>query len=73
MFYPDSMGIRFGPIDPLQLIFNVINGLVDKKVISEKEADEIVKAALDPVLPSEEKERILKSLKGSKEENKNGK
>ena len=37
------MGIRFGPIDPLQLIFEIVNSLIEKKVISSKEADELIK------------------------------
>ena len=68
------MGIRFGPIDPLQLIFEMINKLVVKGVITSKEADEIVKTSLDPALPEKEKQKLLDSLKGdsSKEKDKNG-
>ena len=69
------MGIRFGPIDPLQLIFEIINQLVVKGIITSKEADEIVKGSLDPSLPEKEKQKILDSLKGSssKDKKENGK
>ena len=56
------MGIRFGPIDPLQLIFNVMNALMKKGLITYEEAREIIKGSLDPNLPEEEKEKILDSL-----------
>ena len=56
------MGIRFGPIDPLQLIFNVMNALMKKGLITYEEAREIIKGSLDPNLPGEEKEKILDSL-----------
>ena len=48
------MGIRFGPIDPLQLIFNVMNALMKKGLITYEEAREIIKGSLDPNLPKEE-------------------
>ena len=69
------MGIRFGPIDPLQLIFEIINSLIEKKVISSKEADGLIKNSLEPSLSEEEKEKILSSLKGNspKEKEKNDK
>jgi len=69
------MGIRFGPIDPLQLIFEIVNSLIEKKVISSKEADELIKNSLEPSLSEEEKEKILISLKGNspKEKEKNDK
>lgn len=61
------MGIRFGPIDPLQLIFNVMNALMKKGLITYEEAREIIKGSLDPNLPEEEKEKILDSLIKRKE------
>jgi len=64
------MGIRFGPIDPLQLIFEIINNLVKKGVMSLSEADEIVKSSLDPSLSEKEKQKILESLKGGSKNNK---
>jgi hypothetical protein len=56
------MGIRFGPIDPLQLIFNVMNTLMKKGLINFEEARDIIKGSLDPNLPEEEKEKIIDSL-----------
>ncbi|MFA6991995.1 MAG: hypothetical protein WC269_01785 [Candidatus Gracilibacteria bacterium] len=56
------MGIRFGPIDPLQLIFNVMNTLMKKGLVTYEEAREIIKGSLDPKLPEEEKEKILDSI-----------
>lgn len=69
------MGIRFGPVDPLQLIFEIINKLVVKGIISSNEADEIVKGSFDPNLSEKEKEEILNSLKSvpPKKEDKDGK
>jgi len=61
------MGIRFGPIDPLQLIFNVMNALMKKDLITYEEAREIIKGSLDPNLPDEEKEKILDSIIKRKE------
>ncbi len=58
------MGIRFGPIDPLQLIFEVINILYKKGIISLEEADTIIKNSLDPSLSEEEKQKIIDSLRG---------
>jgi len=57
------MVIRLGPIDPIQLIFEVMNNLLSKGIITPKEGDEIVKSSLDPSLSNEKKEEILKSLK----------
>lgn len=57
-----NMGIRLGPIDPLQLIFSVMNSLMKKGLISYAEAREIIKESLDPKLSVEEKDRILDSL-----------
>jgi len=56
------MGIRFGPIDPLQLVFNIMNTLMKKGLITYEEAREIIKGTLEPNLPEEEKEKILDSL-----------
>lgn len=61
------MGIRFGPIDPLQLVFNVMNALMKKGLITYEEAREIIKGSLDQNLPEEEKEKILDSLIKRKE------
>ena len=62
------MGIRFGPIDPLQLIFEIMNSLHKKGIISTSEGDQIIKSSLDPTLPEEEKQKIIDSLRGKKEE-----
>lgn len=56
------MGIRFGPIDPLQLVFNIMNTLMQKGLISYEEAREVIKGSLDPKMPEEEKDKILDSL-----------
>ena len=58
------MGIRFGPIDPLQLIFEIINELTRKGIVSAEEAERMIKTSLDPALTEEEKNNILKSLRG---------
>lgn len=56
------MGIRLGPIDPLQLIFNVMNTLMKNGHLSYDEAREIIRASLDSKLSEEEQNKILDSL-----------
>lgn len=56
------MGILLGPFDPLQLIFNTLNTLMKKGLLSYVEARAILKQSLDPNLPEEKKEEILNSL-----------
>lgn len=56
------MGIRFGPFDPLQLLFEVINALMKKGVLNIDEAREIIKKSLPPEMSEEEKQKILDSL-----------
>ena len=56
------MGILLGPFDPLQLIFNILNALMKKGIISYEDARNILKESLDPQMPVEEKEKILDSL-----------
>lgn len=56
------MGIRFGPFDPLQLTFNVMNTLMRKGLISYEEAREIIKGSLPPEMPETEKESLLSSM-----------
>ena len=56
------MGIRFGPYDPLQLIFNIMNTLMKKGYIDYAEAREIIKGALPPEMPEDEQNKLLDSL-----------
>lgn len=56
------MGIRFGPIDPLQLSFEILNKLMQKGMLSEKDAREIIKSSLDPNMTEQEKEEFVNSL-----------
>ena len=56
------MSIRIGPIEPLQLVFNVLNTLLKKGLISVKDAEEIIKGAMQQELSDEEKEKIYNSL-----------
>ncbi|PIQ92392.1 MAG: hypothetical protein COV69_02810 [Parcubacteria group bacterium CG11_big_fil_rev_8_21_14_0_20_39_14] len=56
------MGIRFGPFDPLQLLFEVMNVLMRKGYLTFEEAREIVKKSLPPEMPNEDKEKLLDSL-----------
>jgi hypothetical protein len=67
------MTIRFGPIDPMQLIFEIMNTLLSKKIITQKEGDEIIKSSLEPSLSDEKKEEILNEIKGIPEDKKDGK
>jgi len=56
------MGILLGPFDPLQLIFNILNGLMKKGLVSYDEARSILKESMNPQMSDEEKEKILDSL-----------
>jgi len=56
------MGIRLGPFDPIQLIFNIMNTLMKKGLISYEEARNVLKESLDPAMPEQEKEKLLDSL-----------
>jgi len=51
-----------GPFDPLQLIFNTLNVLMQKGLISYDEARQILKNSINPSLPDDKKEEILNSL-----------
>ncbi len=57
------MPITMGPFDPIQLIFEVLNQLMKKGVLTSEEADEILKKSM-PNLNDEEKEKVISSLKG---------
>ena len=56
------MGVLIGPFDPLQLIFNTLNVLMQKGVISYDEARQLLKNSINPSLPDDKKEEILNSL-----------
>ena len=56
------MGILLGPFDPLQLMLNILNVLLEKGVVSYDEARIILKKSLDPNMPDEKKEEVLNSL-----------
>ena len=56
------MAIRFGPFDPLQLIFEIMNNLMKKGFLSYEEALEIIEKSLPPEMPEEEKKALLKTL-----------
>ena len=56
------MGIRLGPFDPIQLIFNVMNTLMQKGLMSYEDTRKIIKESLPPDMSNEEKEKLLDSL-----------
>lgn len=56
------MGILLGPFDPLQLIFNILNTLMKRGLISYDEARSILKESLNPQMSDEEKEKVLDSI-----------
>ena len=56
------MTIRIGPIDMMQLTFEIINKLLDKKLITEKDAKNIIKGSLDPNMPEDKKNEYVDSL-----------
>lgn len=56
------MPILLGPFDPIKLVFNVINELLEKRLISYEEARRILRNSLDPNMPEIEKEKLLDSI-----------
>lgn len=56
------MPILLGPFDPIKLIFNVINSLMAKGLLSRSDARRILKDSLDPKMPDIEKEKFIDSL-----------
>ncbi len=56
------MGILLGPFDPLQLIFNTLNSLMEKNLLTYDEVRKILKESLDPKMSDEEKEKTLDSI-----------
>ena len=56
------MPILLGPFDPIKLIFNVINSLMSKGLLSNVDARKILKDSLDPNMPDVEKEKFIDSL-----------
>ena len=56
------MAIRFGPFDPLQMIFNVMNALMKKGFLTGEEAKDIVRQSLDPNMSESEKNKIIESV-----------
>lgn len=58
----EDMGIRIWPFDPIQLIFNVMNALMKKGLISFDESRDIIRWSLPQEMTSEEKENLINSL-----------
>lgn len=62
--YKKYIMINVGPINIVQVLFNLIDLLVRKRVISSAEADNILKKSMDSNLSASEKEKALKDFKG---------
>jgi len=56
------MSVLMGPIDPIRLLFNVLNGLMARKLISYDDVRKILRDSLDPNMPDLEKEKYLDSI-----------
>ena len=56
------MGILLGPFDPLNLVFNTLNHLMRKNVLTTDEVRRILKDSMDSSMPDAEKEKILDSM-----------
>jgi hypothetical protein len=56
------MGIRFGPFDPLELTFQVMNTLMQRGLISPDDAKNIIRKALPPEMPDAEKGALINSM-----------
>ena len=51
-----------GSFDPISLVFNLMNTLMKKKILSYSEAREVIMNSMPPNMPHEEKKKILNSL-----------
>jgi hypothetical protein len=56
------MGVLLGPFDPLQLVFNTINVLMQKGLITYEESRQILLNSMDKSLSNDKKEEILNSM-----------
>jgi len=56
------MGILLGPFDPLQLIFNILNALMKKGLLTYDEARLILQQSMNPNMTEEQKNEVLDSL-----------
>ena len=65
------MSITIGPLDPIKVIFNILNTLMARKLISLDEARAILKSSLESSMSEIEKEKYLDSLftKGNSTQN----
>lgn len=56
------MPILLGPFDPIKLIFNIINSLMSRGLLSIDDARKILRDSLDPNMSDIEKEKFIDSL-----------
>lgn len=56
------MPVLLGPFDPLKLIFNILNSLMAKGLLSRDDAKKILMDALDPNMSETEKSGYIESL-----------
>lgn len=56
------MPVLLGPFDPLKLILNTLNHLMQKDLISVDEAKRILLESMDPNMSDEEKNKIVDGM-----------
>ncbi len=56
------MPVLLGPFDPLKLILNTLNHLMQKGVISPNEAKHILLESMDPNMSDKEKNKIVDDM-----------
>ncbi len=56
------MPILLGPFDPIKLIFNIINSLISRGLLSIDDTRKILRDSLDPNMSDIEKEKFIDSL-----------
>ena len=56
------MPILLGPFDPIKLIFNIINSLMSRGLLSIDDARKILRDSLDSNMSDIEKEKFIDSL-----------
>ncbi len=56
------MGVLLGPFDPIKLILNILNQMLQKNLINVDEARQVLYDSLDPNLSEDDKQKVLNDL-----------
>ena len=56
------MGVLLGPFDPIKLILNILNQMLQKGIVSVDEARKILYDSLDPKMSEDQKQQVLNDI-----------